>query len=66
MNYYTKSGVDITERIKHGKTKLIEGISVMSKAIAEIEAKKMNSYVFEVFSDNRDRKRILVGYAVPK
>ena len=65
MKYYTDQNVNITKRIEEGKTLFFNGIDKQTKGTAKAEARRIKSYVYEVFVDNRN-KRVQVGYAVPK
>lgn len=65
MKYFTDNNVEVTERIKKGKTIMISGTDRISELQAEATAKEMNSYTYEVFEDIKG-KRIHVGYCIPK
>ena len=66
MKYYTDNNIEVTKRIESKKTFLFTGTSTEEKQKAEEKAKSIGSYVYEVFSDNKNKKRVFVGFGVPK
>ena len=59
--YITQEGVNVTERISDGRTKVADD---------EIQAyklsRKMNSYHYPLYKEDINGKRQQVGFAVPK
>lgn len=66
MKYYTEYGVDITNRIKNGRTLFFIGTDTKTRQKVSSEALKKRSYFFEVFSMKNQEQKKLVGYAIPK
>lgn len=67
MKYYTTYNVDITQRIKDGRTFLFEGTDDESREKAEKKANSIRTYVFDVYAENKNnKKREFIGFAVPK
>lgn len=66
MKYYTEYGVDITNRIKNGRTLFFIGTDAKTRQKVSSEALKKRSYFFEVFSMKSQERKKLVGYAIPK
>lgn len=66
MKYLTENGVDITKRIEERMTLLFEGTDLEHKELAEYKAKELRSYVYEVYADDKNGRRLHVGYAVPR
>lgn len=66
--YYNDNGVNVTENISKGKTKLFLFSEDKTRADAEVEAESKKSYAYEVFEDVKDSTgtyRTHVGYGVP-
>ena len=66
MNYFTENNVNITKRIEDGNTVIVHGTSFVNKKTAQAIAKKMKSYVFDIYSDGEDKKRVRVGFGISK
>ncbi|SHJ44959.1 hypothetical protein [Aquimarina spongiae] len=60
--YFTQSNVDITHRIEEGRTLFF---TTSQKEEAKFYAKQQKSYVYEVFTYQKNNK-VLAGYGVPK
>lgn len=65
MKYYTKSGVDITEKIETGATLFFNGVERDIEIESENKARNLRSYNYEVYSNKNDT-RVHVGFAVPR
>ena len=64
--YYTTQNVNVTQRIRDGKTQLFTGDK--AKDEAEAHAKEKGSYVYECLKELRESGKwvkVFVGYAVP-
>ncbi|WP_271770407.1 hypothetical protein [Aquimarina algiphila] len=62
MELFTKNNIEITDRIRDGRTTFFEGAN---RQEAKEFAKQTGSYPYEVFKD-KDKKRVFAGFAVPK
>ena len=66
MNYYNDKDIEVTKHISQKNTFFIEDNSYEAYVEAFEEAEKRNTYVYEVFADKKQDRRVHVGYGVPK
>lgn len=59
--YFNANSIEITKKIKQGRTFLVHGIGYESEKMAQKIAIKKKSYFFEVY--NKEKKHY--GYAIP-
>lgn len=65
--YYTESRVDITKRVKNGRTQIVEGTGIESEHKAREIAKQKGSYFFDVYEDcEKTKRRVHTSYGIPK
>ncbi|WP_109438376.1 hypothetical protein [Aquimarina sp. AU119] len=61
MKLFTENRTDVTLRVKRGLTSFFE-----CPKEASIHARQTGSYVYNIFKNNKDKKRVFAGYGVPK
>ena len=66
MDYFTEENVNVTKRINEKRTHLFLGFDSKSRMKANKKAVEIGSYTYDIYSKNKNKKMVHVGFAVPK
>lgn len=64
--YFTENHVNVTKRINDGITHLVLGTDQKHRKEAKQFAEKNKSYIYDVYTRDKDNKLQKVGFAIPK